>query len=71
MYAKYAVKELAAKNGLTACFMAKPIPGAPKKLPSDYVASSMPSFREVVEEINGYSFRTASTEIKPSRYAPG
>tara|TARA_Y100001933_G_scaffold107785_2_gene108031 strand:- start:4944 stop:6329 length:1386 start_codon:yes stop_codon:yes gene_type:complete len=24
MYAKYAVKELAAKNGLTACFMAKP-----------------------------------------------
>jgi hypothetical protein len=35
------------------------------------VAHDMQSLREVIEEVNGFSFRDSSTEIKASRFAPG
>ena len=52
-------------------FVAKPIEGAPRRLPSDFAATNMNSLREVIEEVNGFSFRDSSTEIRASKYKGG
>ena len=48
--------------------VAKQIDGAPRRLPSDFSAKDMNSLREVIEEVNGFSFRDSGTEVRASKY---
>ena len=56
---------------LFSTYVAKQIEGAPRRLPSDFAAKDMNSVREVIEQVNGFSFRDSSTEIRASKYKFG
>lgn len=52
------------------CFFAREVPGTPKRLPADAVATSMTEVRHCVEDFNGVTFRDSNLHIS-TKYGGG
>lgn len=57
--------------GVMRCYFAKSMPGRAKKLPADFVVDTMLGVQHCVEDLNGFTFRSADTVEVVSAFRGG